>query len=68
MSDWMVSGIVAVLFGVFFWTKAPAYAEYQMKGRESDGGRLHAHLAWARAVAVVFVASGLLMMASSLGR
>lgn len=66
MSQWLFNGIVAVLFGIFFWSHAAGYADYQMKNRNPDPALWGTHRRWAQAVAVVFVGAGVLMMVAAL--
>jgi len=68
LSDWTFSGVLSVLFGLFFWMNAPAYADFQMKRKRENASDRHAHMRWARVVGVAFAVAGVLMILGLIGR
>jgi len=68
LSSWTLGGVLSVLFGLFFWVNAPAYADFQMKRKPEDASARRAHVRWARIVGVGFAAWGALMILGLIGR
>ncbi|MHB1018502.1 MAG: hypothetical protein ACYC2X_11555 [Coriobacteriia bacterium] len=68
MSDWTFGGVLSVLFGLFFWVNAPAYADFQMKRKRESASDRRAHVRWARIVGVAFAVWGALMILGLIGR